>query len=570
MEKLLQGLLYDSTELFEIGPEYRESLIKELKRRGLIDKKQVMLLVDKILEKKQISSIGKIESIKDIVNHESSNMGSSLRMLILTDYIRKEWESNLGKDEVLVNQLGVLPFFEVIRREVAKNKKSNIGNMKIGVLSGSEVIIPSSAMNILLELVQDGKLSFTKLGNISEDEYVKVNVIGHSKIITGAITELFEKGYINILIVTKSLLGEGWDAPCINSLILASFVGSFMLSNQMRGRAIRTDKNNPNKTSNIWHLVCVSPNDLSDQSGDQGLDCYLLERRMKHFLGLHYTDNTIENGVDRISILEYPLNDPNIKKINKKMFAFSDKRDMLKERWDKSLAVYNKMEVVEKVAFANDYVFEQPFWDSLKLSAIAMSISLAWYIIYLFVYIGRVGSKIVLFLAGCFGLAVLYNLVKAIFLTSPIRKLKIFGNGIREAMLQKEILSTENCKVVVEGKTEIVHNIFLKGGSSKDKNDFSMCIKNFLDPLDNQRYILYSEKNKNNRFGYFSVPELFEKKREDAELFYSCMKKYMGPYKLIYTRNAAGRKILLKGRVKAYGNIEKRYEEGEEVKGALE
>ena len=49
------------------------------------------------------------------------------------------------------------------------------------------------------------------------------------------VTELFEEGRINALVGTKSLLGEGWDAPCINSLILATYVGSFMLSNQMRG-----------------------------------------------------------------------------------------------------------------------------------------------------------------------------------------------------------------------------------------------------------------------------------------------------------------------------------------------
>jgi hypothetical protein len=50
------------------------------------------------------------------------------------------------------------------------------------------------------------------------------------------ITSVFAQGGITVLIGTKSLLGEGWDAPCINTLVLASFVGSFMLSNQMRGR----------------------------------------------------------------------------------------------------------------------------------------------------------------------------------------------------------------------------------------------------------------------------------------------------------------------------------------------
>ena len=63
--------------------------------------------------------------------------------------------------------------------------------------------------------------------------------------------DLFEKGEIQILVGTKSLLGEGWDAPCVNSLILASFVGSFVLSNQMRGRAIRIDRNNPPMVSYI-------------------------------------------------------------------------------------------------------------------------------------------------------------------------------------------------------------------------------------------------------------------------------------------------------------------------------
>ena len=52
--------------------------------------------------------------------------------------------------------------------------------------------------------------------------------------VVSMITELFTCGQINVLVGTKSLLGEGWDSPCINSLILATYVGSFMLSNQMR------------------------------------------------------------------------------------------------------------------------------------------------------------------------------------------------------------------------------------------------------------------------------------------------------------------------------------------------
>ncbi len=58
---------------------------------------------------------------------------------------------------------------------------------------------------------------------------------------------------------TNSLLGEGWDAPVVNCLVLANRVGSFVLSNQMRRRAIRTVAGQPGKTANIWHPVVVHP-----------------------------------------------------------------------------------------------------------------------------------------------------------------------------------------------------------------------------------------------------------------------------------------------------------------------
>ncbi|WP_260842765.1 helicase-related protein, partial [Staphylococcus epidermidis] len=73
------------------------------------------------------------------------------------------------------------------------------------------------------------------------------------------ITAIFSEGHIDTLVGTTALLGEGWDAPSVNTLVLASYVGSFMLTNQMRGRAIRSDKSDPQKCANIWHLVCVDP-----------------------------------------------------------------------------------------------------------------------------------------------------------------------------------------------------------------------------------------------------------------------------------------------------------------------
>ena len=92
------------------------------------------------------------------------------------------------------------------------------------------------------------------------------NFKGENKEKVDIVSKLFEDGEINVLVGTQALLGEGWDSPCINSLILASYVGSFMLSNQMRGRAIRIDKNNHSKTANIWHLVTIEPEYVFEQN----------------------------------------------------------------------------------------------------------------------------------------------------------------------------------------------------------------------------------------------------------------------------------------------------------------
>ena len=184
-------------------------------------------------------------------------MGASLRMLVLTDYIKKEEVTRIATEETF-NSVNVVSIFETLRRELPA--------VRIGVLSGSLVILPASL---------DLSAYPHKSEPIPGTDYCTVSFSGPLHRAVEAVGALFEKGELQILVGTKSLLGEGWDSPCINSLILASFVGSFVLSNQMRGRAIRIDKNNPNKTSNIWHLVTVEPPHLVREKATERIKEYL-------------------------------------------------------------------------------------------------------------------------------------------------------------------------------------------------------------------------------------------------------------------------------------------------------
>jgi len=72
------------------------------------------------------------------------------------------------------------------------------------------------------------------LPTIHDPGYSRVEIRGeYYRDSVPLITSIFQQGGITVLVATKSLMGEGWGSLCINTLVLAGFVGSFVLSNQM-------------------------------------------------------------------------------------------------------------------------------------------------------------------------------------------------------------------------------------------------------------------------------------------------------------------------------------------------
>jgi len=309
LEILLDFYFYKDPKNFKLYEEHQQKLINKLKRGGAMERRSVNFKHNRRVNKFINSSIGKLDSIDKIVDFEHDHLKRNLRMVILTDYIRKEYLVQEETNNLPLTKIGVLPIFEKLRR-------TNNRNMKIGVLTGSLTIIPVSALVLFKEIIhkyQINEVSTTPLPYdasyliIQSNEKLKHDIVN-------IITQIFEQGEIEVLIGTKSLLGEGWDAPCINSLILASFVGSYVLSNQMRGRAIRTVLQDPNKTSNIWHLVCIDK--TAEDGGD---DIQIMKRRFKSFVGICFKNAVIENGFGRINCSENLLTNADIEKSNNEM-----------------------------------------------------------------------------------------------------------------------------------------------------------------------------------------------------------------------------------------------------------
>ncbi len=564
METLLTGFLYEDSESYTCDEAYREALTAELKAAGLIEKRKISFTVNAGIEKLLTNSKGKANSICDIVAHEYSSLGNGLRLLILTDYIRKEYENAIGNPEQEVNSLGVIPFFEMLRR------KNN--TVRLGILCGTLVVIPAEAKDALLKEVEGiGKITFSPIGALAQTDYVKVSAVGDAHFLTSAVTNIFTKGYMQVLVGTKSLLGEGWDSPCINSLILASFVGSFMLSNQMRGRAIRVFKEHPDKTSNIWHLVCLNPWKKQNDKNEISEDFTLLSRRMEHFLGLHYTENTIENGIDRLAFIQAPFTEENVARMNQQMLALSNERSSLKSRWQNALSLHKKMDIVEETQVQQECVSKAVYSSTLTkvmifgiLAAIVLIACIAC----------AVTKKPFALLLGVLALAFFVVLLKKVptlfMLGTPLKRLKACGMGIRRALASKQLLEDTGCRVAVSAKSAATQEIYLTGNSSRDKQLFTKCIQEFFAEIDNQRYILVKIGNHDGLDGFYCVPECFAKKKEDAEQFSAFLKPYIGDYELVYTRNEYGRELLLEGRLKALANREERCRTRKSVKSALE
>ena len=573
LEVLLQGLLYQTPDWYEDPQETKKKIEAELKSRGLIEKRQVFLVKSKANDQILNQSLGKLAGIASIFETEYASLGQDLRQLVLADYIRKDFASYLGDDQAPITQLGVLPYFETIRRSAQKQGIS----VPLAVLSGSVVIVPTSVREELQALLPTVALTFSAIGQLDPDAYLQVGFPSTCKGMVGAVTELFQRGAIQVLIGTKSLLGEGWDAPCVNSLILGSFVGSFMLSNQMRGRAIRVWSGHPEKTSNIWHLVAIKPytknlflrekeNEEEVDKDNSYQDLLNLSRRMEHFLGLSYKEDTIETGLDRLDFPKPPFKKSKIKAYNQKIKELSKDRTSLRKKWQEALVVADKLEIVNEVATDRKQIPLLTLVDAEKWVRYSFLLIAVNLLLYLF----KTNGIRLAWLTTISLVLLTIALVRYFFYKSPYVRLRQVGEDIRNAMLKMGHLSDDQSRVQVEeDKDSYCIFAYLKGGSMRDKELFSQTLGEFFAPVDNQRYLLVAKKAPAGQSKYFVVPSLFEKRKEEAQLFLDAIAPQLGDYQLVYTRNEAGRKILLEARLKSLANKNDRIITKKKVKSAL-
>ena len=568
-EQALQ-LILDEPEVFEkASAEARDLLVQH----GLMERGRVRLFLDERAGKALVRSAGKLNGIEAIVQEEYRQLGGRLRMLILTDYIRRDKMSLIGSG-ASIDMMGAMPIFECVRR-------LDIPGLRIAVLSGSLVILPDEALNAAAELAEKRGVRFSvhRLGGTG---YSEARFSGSNKHRVQVLTEIFQMGLIHVLVGTAALLGEGWDSPCINALILASFVGSFMLSNQMRGRAIRIDRSQPDKTANIWHLVTVETPVLPESGGVaqlmrlfqdntviQGEDFATVQRRFDCFMAPAYHRDAIESGIDRVDILKPPYTPEGIARINREMLALSGDRAAMAGRWRQTMANAVHPEVMEiretpSKGLPMGFLFRNLLAEGMLAGGCAVLVQLMrqWW---------EQSARSPLQLAAAGLLAVLAaallsrGMVRILRFISPKKTIQTLCGCILDAMKQAGEIESEQAAVWVRSDLEgTMIACALQGGTEHEKHRFAQAVAELLSSIDNPRYVLVKRFRLAGRDLYhyresFACPSVLGGQKERAECFARLLSKRAGQFALVDTRSEAGRRQLLKCRRNSYINENERY-----------
>jgi len=333
------------------------------------------------------------------------------------------------------------------------------------------------------------------------------------------ITEFLERGITRCLVGTRGLLGEGWDALTVNTLVDLTIAATRMTVNQLRGRAIRLDPGDPRKVSNIWDVVCLAP------EFEKGLsDYHRFARKHSHYYGV-CDDGAIEYGLGHIhpALTEVGPEDVamNAHVLNGEMIERCGGRAKIYEQWEVGTPYENKRV------------------PTLEIHAEGM-----------FGDLGTKGGKVYDIRAG----EMLKNMCLAI--SEGIRAV----GGFEDAQTRVE----------VSERADGYYRIRLDTTSQKDMELMAVSIRELFAPIADQRYIIprtectlaqnwftkllpavvrrYVCKKKEHVAIYHPVPEVLGQSKRHAEAFTVRWNKYVSPGKAVYTKRGRGEEILMKMR----------------------
>jgi hypothetical protein len=377
-------------------------------------------------------------------------------------------------------------------------------------------------------------------------------------------TEIFTVGVTKLLVGTRALLGEGWDAPCVNCLVDLSAATTSVSVTQMRGRSLRLDPANPDKIAANWDVVCVAP-ELA--RGDADYQRFV--RKHLHVFA-PAEDGVIEAGPSHVHPGLSPFVPPSASEfdeINREMARRAREHERARERWalgEPYLAEEHETLVVRphRAAPAGRRSERPPSYPVGQRFPLALACATA-----AGAPLIAVGAAEPLALAGlalvpaAFGWA-LARLKMAKGELDEMLPLDHAARAVRDAYLELgELSEGAAASLAIEPRASGYLRVWLKQGSDEETNRFTSALSDIVAPPTFPRYLVSRLiPGRRSPVGallrlvtlrppfdrrWAAVPADLGRRKDRAQAFARSWERWLGPTELLFTQRTETGKAAL-------------------------
>lgn len=283
--------------------------------------------VDRVISRSE----SKMRACEQILAAEHVHLGDRLRSLVLCDHERAAATTGSGL-RATPERSGSAR--QVLRTLVAADATRALRPV---LVTGRTVAAAPEVASALVDLVRTSDpaladaLVLEPLDDaVGTEPIVAVTGPWTSRTWVREVTRLLERGGTQTLIGTRALLGEGWDARGLNSLVDLTTATTISAVVQTRGRALRVDPTWPEKVAITWSVVCIAD---GHPRGDG--DWQRFVRKHTGFYGVDDTGEVVA-GVAHVDPRFSPFAPPHASEldlIDADMLARAARREIVAARW---------------------------------------------------------------------------------------------------------------------------------------------------------------------------------------------------------------------------------------------
>nr|WP_275297033.1 DEAD/DEAH box helicase family protein [Jannaschia sp. Os4] len=472
------------------------------------------------------------EAVRDAVDVERGTLGPDLRMAILCEHVGAGAVTLAAQEPGAFAPDAVAGRVRADRRAGRPDAGTTFERLRagpgapddLGVLTGSLCIAPAAAP-------RGEGVAARPLPH--DPRYVRLTFeAGADRV--ARMSDLVAAGHVRVLIGTRALLGQGWDLPALNALVLATNVASFVSSNQMRGRAIRRDPAAPGKTANIWHVAVADPEGGGPEVDD-------LRARFDTFVHLDPVRGSIRSGW-----LSPGEADP------ARQAARARDGAGLARAWDAALEAGGPSpRLRHRVATATaprGLVRTDVLTRAVPRIGAAAALGVGWGTLSGGLWTGVAA----LAAAGALAVPTAPSLLRLARHGTLAGSLGQAGAALLHAMAETGLVRTPRAALSVETGTEDgLAWAALRGGTLPEETRFQSLLADLLGPVGNPRYLLLRESYLGDRLRIapHAVPGDLGRNRDGATALLDGWRRHVGPARLAYTRTVEGRHALLRARM---------------------